>query len=267
MIKKLWKPFKRKLKLYRQYFRMNLDELEVYDKDFIFGVVSMFISYAAGILSLFFIFDFVHEINGWTLKQILFMYGLNLIGYSLWSCFFINTISLPYYIRRGEFDRFLLRPIEPIFQIMMDGFDEDSWGELIIGLAVFTYAWIQLEISVWYVFLIPIIALSSCFIYAGTSIVLSTVSFFTVSQADVANFTFEIRELAQYPITIYPKIFQIIFTFIFPVAFVAFFPSAALFDKIPIWLIALVPIVAFGYYKLSKLIWNIGVKHYCGTGT
>jgi len=249
------------------YLRINFAEIAIYDKDFIFGVISMVINYIAGILSLFFMFEFVHEINGWTLQQVLFMYGLNLTGFSLWSCFFINTITLPYYILDGEFDKFLLRPIEPIFQIMMDGFDEDSWGELIVGIIVLTYSWINLKIPIVYTLCIPIVTLSGCLVYAGMSIALSTVSFFTITQADVANLTNQIKELAQYHISIYPKAIRLFFTFLCPVAFIAFIPGLIVFRLVNVWVIFSIPFVSLLFFLLSIKIWNIGVKHYSGTGT
>ena len=266
-MKAIMENSKRKFSLYKHYFKMNIDELEIYDKDFIFGIIAMIFNYAAGIITLFFIFDIVHDINGWTMYQILFMYGLNLVGFSLWSCFFINTISLPYYIQGGEFERFLLRPVDPVFQIMMDGFDEDSWGELVVGIIILAFGWYNMEVTIWSLIFIPIVLLSSCFIYAGISIMLSTVSFFTVAQTDVANLTFDFKELAQYPMTIYPKAIQFVFTFLCPVAFVAFVPSLSILGKTSIWFILVLPVISFIYYNVSKIVWNFGLKHYTGVGT
>lgn len=253
--------------IFKAYFSVSFKELEIYDKDFIFGVVAMIIEYIVGILSIFFIFDYIDLLNGWSLSEMLFLYGLNLIGYSLWSSFFINTITLPYYIQRGEFDRLLLRPIAPIIQVMLDGFNDDSWGELLTGLIVFAISWITLDISPLYLLILPIIFLSSCLIYAATSILLSTVSFFTVAKADVANLTMEIKEFAQYPISIYPKVLQFIFTFILPIACVSFIPSAVLFGKLSPWYIPLILIGSLLFFGIAVYIWNKGVKHYGSTGT
>lgn len=249
------------------FFKKNFDELEVYSKDFLFGIISKLITYFAEIFALFYIFDFVENINGWTLEQVLFMYSLNQIGFSLWACFFINTITLPYYIQDGTLDRFLLRPMSPIFQIMMDGFDDDSWGDLLMGLILLIYAWFSLKINFWYILLMPIICISACMIYASISLSLSTVSFFTIAPADVANFVNEIQEFAKYPTSIYPKVIRIIFTVIFPVVFVAFVPSLVLFNKVNVVWIVLLPIISFTFYKLSKHIWYWGLTHYAGTGT
>lgn len=259
---------KRTWKLFIHFNKVNIKEVAIYDKDFYFGIISMLMEYAANLIVLFFIFDFVDDIKGWTFDQVLFLYSFNLIGFSLWSCFFINTISLPYYIRDGSFDRFLLRPISPIFQIMMDGFDEDSWGELITGLIVFLYAWIRLNID-WYLsILLPIFFVSACFIYAGISITLSALSFFTVGKADFANLTMELKEFAKYPLGIYKKGLQVIFTFIIPIGFVAFYPSMIFIEGFKLsYMILLVPLVAYLYYSFSKFIWYAGMKKYGSTGS
>jgi ABC-2 type transport system permease protein len=114
---------------------------------------------------------------------------------------------------------------------------------------------------------IPVVAVSGCLVYAGMSIALSTVSFFTIAQADVANLTNQIKELAQYPISIYPKVIRIIFTFLCPVAFIAFIPSLIVFRMVSVWVIIAIPLVSLIFFLLSIRIWMIGVKHYGGTGT
>ena len=267
MKKAIKKSIKQNWKLYKAYFSVNFKELQINHWDFAFGIIAMVAEYAVGILTLFFIFDYIDVIEGWSLSEMLFLYGLNLTGFSLWSCFFINTITLPYYIRRGEFDRFLLRPIPPLYQIMLDGFDDDSWGEMIVGLVLLIIAWAGLKLSFWYLLALPLVLISACMIYGGISVLLSAVSFFVLGQSNIANLTMEIKEFAQYPLTIYPKVLQGFFTFIFPVAFAAFIPSAIFFGKVSLWFLFLIPPVAFLFFKAATLLWNMALKKYGSTGS
>lgn len=264
---KIWKKLENNVKMYIFFFALNYKELEVDSLDFLFGIAAKLLSYAAEILSLLFIFELVPEINGWDKYQVFFVYGLNLVGFSLWSSFFINTITLPYYIRRGEFDRFLVRPVSPLTQIMLDGFDDDSFGEFATGIVILIYSWVKLKISPWYLPVALIAAVSGCFIYAGISILLSSFSFFTVGNADVANFTMQIKDIAKYPMTIYPKVLQFVFTFIFPVAFVAFLPMRMIMGDIRVFLIMLVPLVSGAFYWFSKKIWMLSLRHYGSSGS
>ncbi len=139
-----------------------------------------------------------------------------------------------------------------VYGLNLDGFDDDSFGEFATGIVILIYSWVKLKISPWYLPVALIAAVSGCFIYAGISILLSSFSFFTVGNADVANFTTQIKDIAKYPMTIYPKVLQFVFTFIFPVAFVAFLPMRMIMGDIGVFLIMLVPLVSGAFYWFSK---------------
>lgn len=260
------KRFAHYIKLYLFCLKINLKELRAYDIDFVVGVFSAVVNYATQLFALSCIYSLVYDINGWKLDEILLIYGLNLTSYSLWACFFINTITLPFYIKRGEFDRFLLRPASPIAQIMLDGFDEDAWGELVLGVAVLAYAWISLSIPMFYVFSAVIIVIAGCFIYAGISILLSGISFLTVEPSKIANVTAEIKTLAQYPISIYPKWVQVLFTVALPVVFISFYPAEAFLGRLPLSICILSLIVSLLFFLITTTIWNIMEKNYESTG-
>jgi ABC-2 type transport system permease protein len=154
-----------------------------------------------------------------------------------------------------------------VYGLNLDGFDDDSFGEFATGIVILIYSWVKLKISPWYLPVALIAAVSGCFIYAGISILLSSFSFFTVGNADVANFTMQIKDIAKYPMTIYPKVLQFVFTFIFPVAFVAFLPMRMIMGDIRVFLIMLVPLVSGAFYWFSKKIWMLSLRHYGSSGS
>lgn len=259
---------RRFLKLVGAYYKSNILPIKVYDKDFLFGVISMILDYASKLLILFFIFEIVDNINGWDYYQLLFIFGINTLCLSLWSCFCINTISLPYYIRDGKMDTFLIRPLHPLFQIMMDGFDEDAWGELIVGIIITVIGFIKLKLSLIFIIILPIVCISGAFIYAGISILFSTASFFTSTKVDFANLVFEFSEFAMYPMGIYNKSLRILFSTLIPIAFVSYYPSLGIFESVKnILLLILLPVISFVYFLITVKVWNIGLKRYGSTGS
>lgn len=254
------------MSLVKQYYKINIKSIAVYEKDFYFGIVAMMIEYLASFVVIFFLYDSITDINGFTLYQLLLLQGINLVGFSLWSCFFVNTISLSYYIRMGELDRFLLRPVSPMFQIMMSGFDEDAWGELVVGLIIFFVAYYNLQLKLYLLIFIPIIFISSCLIYAGISILFSTISFFAIGQSDFANVVMDVKEFAKYPMSIYNKSLKIIFTTVVPIGFVAYYPSMIFFEN-KIFVVFITFFVSIVFYILSNCIWYAGLKRYGSTGS
>ena len=76
-------------------------------------------------------------------------------------------------------------------------------------------------------------------------------------------------QTSQYPMSIYPRSFQWIFTFIIPLACVAYFPIAVLLrhSSVPLALGLIAPLAGVLFLILACRLWRLGVKHYCSTGS
>ena len=84
----------------------------------------------------------------------------------------------------------------------------------------------------------------------------------------VLDLAFGMKDYAKYPITIFSTVFKFIFTFVVPIAFIAYYPSLVILrpDEIPLlsWLSPLVGIV---FFYLSYRFWMYGAMKYSGTGS
>lgn len=248
---------------------INFKSMQAYGGDFIFGVIAEIINSLASLAVVLFIYQLVPKIAGWSLDEILLLYGLSTIGNGVWACFCVNTISLPYYLQDGSFDRFLVRPISPIFQIMMDGFEDDGVGELILGIGILAYAWIHIGISPIRLIGVPIFAVSAALIYAGISILLSTVSFYTIS-GNIANIAMDLEAFTKYPLTVYSKGLRVLFSTALPIAMIAYYPSFYFLKKdwSSWFLLLLIPGLSYVFFMLCKLVWTkLGLCKYSSTGT
>ena len=76
------------------------------------------------------------------------------------------------------------------------------------------------------------------------------------------------KDYAKYPITIFGSFFRFIFTFILPIAFIAYYPSLVILrpDEIPL-LSWLSPLLGVLFFWLSYKIWMRGAMKYDGTGS
>ena len=71
-------------------------------------------------------------------------------------------------------------------------------------------------------------------------------------------------DAARWPVTIYPGWLQALLTFVVPVAFAVTVPAEALVGRLsPAWLVGTV-VLAGALLLVSRLFWNIGVRHYSG---
>ena len=84
----------------------------------------------------------------------------------------------------------------------------------------------------------------------------------------VLDLVFRLREYAKYPVTIFNPVFRFIFTFIFPIAFIAYYPSLVILrpDSVPM-LSWLSPFIGILLFYLSYRFWMLGAGKYNGTGS
>ena len=79
---------------------------------------------------------------------------------------------------------------------------------------------------------------------------------------------FRFKDYAKYPASIFHGIFKILFTFIIPIAFIAYYPGLVILrpDKIPL-LSVLSPFIGIFFFWLSYKFWMLGARRYNGTGS
>lgn len=262
MIKHYWK-------VYLRYMKLNIKSIMLYDLDYILGIVAMFIKCLVNFSMILLIYYIMDNIDGWTIYEMMFIYGLSTISFSLWHCFFIDVITIPVYIQTGEFDNFLLKPVNPLFQIMMNSFDEDGWGELIFGIIILIISIMKLNIRGFLLLLIPVFCMAGCFIVAGLSILCSSVSFFTIGNLDLTNNIMDFKEFAKYPLTIFNNLIRIVFTVFIPIAFVGYYPSLLYLSKmrdIEMYLAWMGVPISLIFFWISYKIWNWSLRYYTSSG-
>lgn len=264
----LFKEVKMKIILYYLFFKMNLKVIASYEFDVIFAIIGSAINTLIQFSLILIISQYILKINGYTLPLLLLIYGLSEASFSLWRCLYIHTISLPYFIRTGELDQFLLRPISPLFLIMTYGFDEDAWGDLIVSIIIVVISLIQFN-HVFYIFFIPFIVIAGSLIFAGISLLFSIISFWTVGHNDMANIVYDMKEFTKYPMQLYDKKIRWILTVIFPLTFVATIPAQIIQSGSDYSILFLFCTLIFSFYffKITRVIWSKSFSAYQSTGS
>jgi len=93
-------------------------------------------------------------------------------------------------------------------------------------------------------------------------------AFWMERSGNVMVIMFRFKDYARYPASIFNKIFRVIFTFIIPIAFVAYYPSLVILDpsEAPV-MIGIGPIFGILFFFLSYKFWMRGVRRYDFTGS
>lgn len=220
---------RRYIHLYRVFAAQFLKSLVQSKVDFIIGLMGFFLSQIFGIVFLSLVFKQIPSLNGWTFNQLVFIYGFAQIPRGLDHFLTDNIWMLAMrYVIRGEFDRFLLRPINPFFQLICDKFQADALGELIVGFALVVFSVVNhtVKVTPLNIVLFVVSALAGALIYTAIKLFFASLAFWIKDSIAILQLAYETADFAKYPISIYSKPIRIVLTYIIPFAFVAFFPAS-----------------------------------------
>jgi viologen exporter family transport system permease protein len=171
---------------------------------------------------------------GWTLGEVAFLYGLRLIMHALNGALTGGLYSLEWKVRQGEFDRFLVRPLPPLLQLMCERIHVSIAGDLIGGLALFAAA-ASLVTVTWTPLALLYLALAligGALVELALRVLFSALSFrFLSANAFMSVLDTVFSNFANYPLKIFGGVLEFLLTFGVPLAFMAYFPAVVLLGR------------------------------------
>ncbi len=258
------------LDIYRKILIQDLKSKMSYRADFVISNIGMIVSNLVGFVTFYILFQNFPSINGWTMYEMLFLYGFSLIALTPVQCFFDNNWNLRYVVKTGDFIKYCFRPINIFFYYISEVFDVKGLGQLVFGIGTLVYAWRHLAIPVTGV----IIAQTVLFLSAASLFMISIMNFAAATCFWIQNsgyimvIMFRFKDFAKYPASIFNSVFRIVFTFVIPIAFIAYYPSLVILrpENIPL-LSWLSPLIGLLFFYLSYRFWLLGARKYDGTGS
>ena len=257
-------------KIYFKIIAQDIKSKMSYRADFIISTIGMVTTNIAGFIAFLIMFGKFPSINGWSYYEILFLYGFSLISITPTQCLLDNNWSLRRYVYDGDFVKYCFRPINLWFYYISEVFDVKGLGQLAFGVGTLIYAWIKLALPVTLLGILKIIiALISASLFMMALQNAAAASCFWIQNSFwLLDISLKMKDYAKYPVTIFNEVFKFIFTFILPVAFMAYYPSLAILrpENVPVltWLSPVLGILAF--YASYKL-WMKGASRYDGSGS
>ena len=261
----------RYIRLHRIFVAQYLKKLMEYKVDFLLGAVGMLLTQAMQIIFLGVIFSQIPALDGWRFEEILFIYGFSLIAKSLDHLFTDNLWMVGYRIvRKGEFDKYLTRPINTLYHVIAENFCVDAFGEMLTCVLLLGYAIPRLELSFhWYTLpLLLIVVIFATLIYTSLKIMTAAISFWTKASGHITHMLYMTNDFSKYPVSIYNKAVQTVITYVIPFAFTAYFPASYfLTGEDPLFCIGGTVIAGSVLFALAVFIWSRGLKAYESAGS
>ena len=251
--------------------RSIISRLE-YKKDTFISISSFLISNVCSILSIYFILNTIPSIDGWTMGEVGFLYGFSMIPVAIDHLFSDDLWMVAYHkVKAGEMDRYFLRPVPVLFQVIAETFQPEGFGEMIVGIVMLIVCGNMVNVN-WSFGVILLMVIASIFgalIITSLKIIVSSLAFIFKRSGPLLQVVYEFITYSRYPLKIYPKFVRILLTFIFPFALVIYFPiEILLYETINPYLLAIVIVVFCSFFMfISICIWNICIKKYESSGS
>jgi ABC-2 type transport system permease protein len=263
------------LATYARYWRINLLTMLEYRANFLMWAGFTVVLHGTAVIALWVTLRNFPSLNGWDFRQMAFMYGLWMLGHGLHNTVFFTVGSVPEFVREGQFDRFLIRPLDPLFQALT--VPQQIWpDELILAVIYFSAATAFAGVRVDWVFLcyVPLVALGGALIDFGINLAIATASFWFIRIDSLRWVVMSLeQDFSRYPLSIYQRGVKLVLAFGLPFAFMNYFPATFLLHKSEDALQLnpavglLTPLVGLLAVSLAYAFWRIGLNRYQGTGS
>lgn len=265
------KTLKRGFRIHRIFTAQALKRMMEYKGDFLIGVVGFIFSQVINIAYLWIIFDNIPDLMGWTFNQIVFIYGFSLIPKSIDHLFTDNLWKVGHFIvAKGDFDKYLTRPLHTLFHVIAEDFQPDAFGELIVGILLICSSigqvgilWSPVKVLL-AILVIPFAVLIYTAIKTGTA----ALALWIKRSGNVTYMFYMVNDFAKYPTTIYNEFVKAIITYVIPFAFTAYYPAKyILTGENPLFNIGGTVFFGIVLSVIAVLIWNKGINAYESAGS
>lgn len=262
---------RRYFRLHRIFIAQYLKRLMEYKTDFLLGAFGMLFAQGFQILFIGIIFSGIPRLKGWSFEEVLFIYGFSLIAKSIDHLFFDNLWLVGYRIvRKGDFDKYLTRPINTLYHVIVENFCVDAFGEMLTCVLLLGYAIPQLGLPFrWYTIpLLIVVVIFATMIYTSLKIMTSAISFWTKASGHITHMLYMTNDFGKYPITIYNKAVQTVITYVIPFAFTAYYPASYfLTGEDGLFRIGGTVVAGTVLFALALFVWKKGLGAYESAGS
>lgn len=258
-------------RLYRTFVVQRLKSMMEYRVDFLTGAASFLVNQLTNILFIHILFGQIPALDGFSYYEILFIYGFSLVPKGLDHLLTDNLWKVAWFVvRKGDFDKYLTRPMNPLLHVIMEDFQLDALGELVVGIALMAIGGkaLGLHLGVVQVVLMLVAFVFGALIFTGIKTAGASIAFKIKQSGSILQIFYMTSDFAKYPVTIYSGAVRNIVTYIIPFAFTAYYPAAYLLrGGEPLFCIGGVVVAGLLVMTIGVLMWNRGLAAYESAGS
>jgi len=214
-------------------------------------------------------FDGFGTWDGWNL---IFLYGVLLTSYSIAQVFFRTLRYIENFVISGNLDVYFIKPIPILYGIIFNNLSVmEIFSQLLPSMVVLIISCIYNQIN-WTILKISVLlgaVIGGAFIQMALFLLIGSVSFWVMHSSKLERIFFVFKDFLNYPLYVYGKKVVAFLTYIFPLAFVNYYPSLYILereDSMCILNFMTVP-VALVLSCFAIFTWKISIDHYNSAGS
>lgn len=258
-------------KIFGSILKINLlNELQ-YKTQVYMCLVNLALDVFLSIVIVMLMFSQTTRINTWKKEDVLVLIGIYRIINGLLYLFIKPSLtSFTQSIKSGDFDYVLLLPIDAQFSSGIKEINIWKMVDVIFGVLfilvlknIFRIDFDPINI------LMSILALIIGFmIIASLYFIIASFSFWVLDSSNLLIIFPQCLEwTGKWPISVFPKFFRLLFTYIIPVGVSVTVPAEALLNKLEIKTLGVSLLLCIGLMVVSRIIWRLGIKKYTGASS
>lgn len=265
------RTIKRYLRLYKVFTKEFFVFLVQSKADFLIGLIGFFLTQATGIAFLYLVFQQIPSLEGWSLDQLIFIYGFAQIPRGIDHLLTDNIWLIAWrYVVNGKFDRYMLRPMDLFFQVICEKLQPDALGELLVGtiLLISSFAKGIVIMDGVHVLFFILSMIAGSIIYTSIKLLFASLAFWMKISGPILNTAYELADFAKYPTEIYAKGVRVVITWVIPFAFVAYLPASYfLKPEVSPWsTVGVECLIAVVWFTVAYSVFRLGTKSYESAG-
>jgi ABC-2 type transport system permease protein len=237
-------------------------ELE-YRWNFVIASLTSFLNLAGSIFSLFLFYRTGYHFANWSWPQAMLVLSFFILLQGISSTFFEPNLNrIVTQVQKGTLDYVLLKPISSQFWLSFRVIS--IWGlpDLLFAFLVMLYAGRQLHLA-WQNYLLALLPiLSSCLILYSIWFLLATTSIWFVKINNVTEVLRGFLQAGRYPVSAYPAMYRIFFTFVVPVAFLTTVPAQTILGRVSPELVIGSCLLAIVLPLVANFFWRYAMRFY-----
>lgn len=258
------------LDCYRMYFKINLLTVLEYKLDFLAINLASVLALLVGVFNIEIIFSQVDAMKMWSKEEVLWCLGFFYLVRAIYNTFFINTLSISYWIQNGKFDLFILKPLNTFFQLLSTGRYNAEYplDEYLVGIFLLIRTSHKLHMFhgwqsiVLFVFLL----VTAVFAYFSIIFIMSTLSFWFIKSNMFITLIENLERLIEYPIDIYHAVIRVAVSALIPIALVNYYPTVCMLGEGSSGILLYIAGACVILGVIDVLVWKKGMKAYQSTG-